>query len=279
MPIYDVETGRIVGRVRRLLVDPDERRVVGLLLAGRLGKEAHCLPFRELHAIGEHAVTVRGTDGIAPLSEQPELAEVLRSRRRLYHAPILSEGGRFLGDVDEFTVNPRSGRIEALILSGGLIRDLFRGQAVLPAHLVLTIGEDAIIVRDQAVSHLEPRPRDAGDRRSARREDAPGPGSAGDDHPDKESPHGLSPGQRLRAALTGWRNRRTGGSDNAAHQENGAGETAVPAPSTAAEPGPAPAPASAPAVPAPTPAAAGPSGSGRATAGEAPAPAVGEPGS
>jgi len=162
MPVYDLETGRVIGRVRRVIVDPDSRAVAGLLIHGRLGQVARCLPFRELHAIGEHAVTVRSAAALAPLPEHPHLQELLRSRRRLYHTPILTEGGRFLGDVDEFTIDPKSGRIEGLLLSGGLVRDLFRGQAVLPAQLVLTIGEDAVIVRDEAETLCRARSRDAG---------------------------------------------------------------------------------------------------------------------
>lgn len=160
MPVYDVSNGRIVGRVHRLIVDPDARKVIGLLLATRLGKEARCLPFRNIHSIGEHAVTVRGMDAITRLSDLPDMEEVLRSQRRIYHSPILSEDGSFVGDVDEFTINAQSGRIDTLLISGGLIHDLFRGQVALPAHLVVTIGEDATIVRDQAVVMLKQRRRE-----------------------------------------------------------------------------------------------------------------------
>ena len=176
MPVYDIARGRVVGRVSRLLVDADARKVVGLLLATRLGREPRCLPFRHVHAIGEHAVTVRGTDAIAPLSRLPDMEEALRSQRRIYNSPILTEGGVFVGDVDEFTINTESGRLETLLVSGGLIQDLFRGQAALPSHLVVAIGEDATIVKDVAVTYLK-------ERRQAQRENnkedsargAPGP--------------------------------------------------------------------------------------------------------
>src|SRR5690554_2461431 len=125
MPVYDIARGRVVGRVSRLLVDADTRKVVGLLLATRLGREPRCLPFRHVHAIGEHAVTVRGTDAIVPLSELPDMEETLRAQRRIYNSPILTEGGAFIGDVDEFTINTESGRLEAMLVSGGLIRDMF----------------------------------------------------------------------------------------------------------------------------------------------------------
>lgn len=155
MPVYDVNKGRIVGRVHKLILDPEGRRIVGLLLATRLGREPRCLPFRNIHSIGEHALTVRGAETIMPLSELPGMEEALRSQRRVHNSPILTESGTFVGDVDEYTVNPHSGRIETLLVSGGLIRDLFQGQVALPAHLVLTIGEDATIVREQAVTFLE----------------------------------------------------------------------------------------------------------------------------
>ncbi|HEY8418614.1 MAG TPA: PRC-barrel domain-containing protein [Limnochordales bacterium] len=248
MPVYDLETGRVVGRIRRLIVDPDERRVVGLLLATRLGKEAQCLPFRELHAVGEHAVTVRGLEAITPLSEQPDMVEVLRSRRRIYHAPVLTEGGRFLGDVDEFTVNPRTGRVEALFVSGGLIRDLFRGQAVLPAHVVLTIGEDAVIVRDQAVAFLKPS---AASDRGLRREPA-NVAISPPDARDAGEPPSLSKGHRFKAALTWWRSRRAAvarkaGREETAFAHNAAGDT----PGASAEAQAAPPPDGAPPPPAP----------------------------
>lgn len=160
MPVYDIVKGRVVGRVHRLIVDADARKVVGLLLATRLGREPRCLPFRHVHAIGEHAVTVRGTEAIAPVSELPDMEEAMRAQRRIYSSPILTEGGLFIGDVDEFTINTQSGRLESLLVSGGLMKDLFRGQAALPSHLIVAIGEDATIVKDIAVSFLEQRQRE-----------------------------------------------------------------------------------------------------------------------
>lgn len=160
MPVYDITNGRVVGRVHRLVIDPDARKVVGLLLATRLGREARCLPFRSIHAIGQHAVTVRGVEAIMRLSELPDIEELARTRRRIYHSPILTEDGSFVGDVDEFTVNGQTGRIETLLVSGGMIHDLFRGQVALPAHFVVTIGEDATIVRDQAIASLKQQQKD-----------------------------------------------------------------------------------------------------------------------
>lgn len=154
MPVYDVSNGRVIGRVRRLVIDPDARKIVGLLLAARIGRQTRCLPFRDIHAIGEHAITVQDPAAIVPLSELPDMEEIARTKRRIHHSPILTEDGYFVGDVDEFTINAQTGRIETLLVSGGMIHDLFKGQASLPAHLVLTVGEDATIVRQQAVAVL-----------------------------------------------------------------------------------------------------------------------------
>src|SRR5690625_3476972 len=162
LPVYDVSNGRVVGRVHRLIVDPDSRKVAGLLLATRLGREARCLPFRNIHAIGRHAVTVRGTDAIARLSELPDMEEMFRSRRRVHDSPVLTEDGTFVGDVDEYAVNTQTGRIETLLLSGGLVRELFRRPTDLSAHYVVTIGEDAVIVREQAVTTLQQTATDGG---------------------------------------------------------------------------------------------------------------------
>lgn len=160
MPVYDIAKGRVVGRIHRLIVDADSRKVVGLLLATRLGREPRCLPFRHVHAIGEHAVTVKGTDAIAPISELPDMEEAYRSQRRIYNSPVLTESGSFIGDIEEYTINPQSGRLESMLVSGGLIKDLFRGPTALPAHLVVAIGEDATIVKDVAVTYLEQRHRE-----------------------------------------------------------------------------------------------------------------------
>lgn len=204
MPVYDISNGRIVGRVHRLVIDPDSRKVVGLLLATRLGKEARCLPYRNIHSVGEHAVTVRGMDAISRLSELPDIEDVVRSQRRIYNSPILTEDGSFVGDVDEFTVNTQSGRIDSLLISGGLIHDLFKGQAALPAHFVVTIGEDATIVRDQAVTALKQRQREqaaAADKQH--RASGGAPRHDGDDTVDERA-DGRRPtiGERLRRTFS-----------------------------------------------------------------------------
>lgn len=199
MPVYDIAKGRVVGRIHRLIVDAEGRKVVGLLLATRLGREPRCLPFRHVHSIGEHAVTVRGTEAIAPLSELPDMEEALRAQRRIYNSPILTEGGAFIGDVDEFTINTQSGRLEALLVSGGLIRDLFRGQAALPSHLIVAIGEDATIVKDMAVSFLAQHRKEQ--EQSTRPQPTPPEASTKADTPKPGSNTEMSWGERLKRVL------------------------------------------------------------------------------
>ena len=61
---------------------------------------------------------------------------------------MLSADGTELGIVEDILFDEETGRVAGWRLSTGLIDDLLQGRPVLNEPLLLTMGEDALIISD-----------------------------------------------------------------------------------------------------------------------------------
>lgn len=215
LQVIDIESGRAVGRVSRLIFDPRARRVSAFIVAsGHWPAEDHVLEWSQARGVGQHAITIRGTQALVRPASLPELQPLLRRPLRLYGTRVLTEDGEFLGSVEELLIDPRTGEVDQVILApDGLMRRL-RGRWAIPADAVLVMGEDAMVVRSATVARPS-RLVQAGARNGQ------GPGSPaegpGPDHDGAGGDGGAArpalalPGRLRVVALRGWQALRRGG--------------------------------------------------------------------
>ncbi|HLH21936.1 MAG TPA: PRC-barrel domain-containing protein [Chloroflexota bacterium] len=180
--VIDLESARKLGSVGELLLDPQGRQIAGLVVSeggSLLGGQHHMIvPAAALHAIGEDAITVRDTGSPAPANEDfgglPRLSKLLGRR-------VVTQGGKLLGSLEDVLIEGANGRISGYLLGashepGEAIEGWFGGGKSQPRYVRadtdIRVGEDLIVVPDNAVIEGEPPDSDA---RAARgREPAPG---------------------------------------------------------------------------------------------------------
>ncbi len=176
-PLVDLDTAERLGEIEQLIVDPDARRVAGIVVkrGGSLlpsGAEL-VLPAAAVHAVGPDAVTIshsRATESpIAELADLPRIGD-LRGRK------VVTHGGTFAGTVDDVLVDEASGQLLGYSLAkpgptSGL-EALFGGRpephGYVRADADLRLGESLMVVPDDAVSEAsaeEPTRADGGTTR------------------------------------------------------------------------------------------------------------------
>lgn len=188
LQVIDIENGRAVGRVSRLIFDPRARRVSAFIVAsGHWPAEDHVLEWNQARGVGQHAITIRGTQALVRPASLPELQPLLRRPLRLYGTRVLTEDGEFLGSVEELLIDPRTGEVTQVILApNGLVQRL-RGRSAIPADSVLVMGEDAMVVR--AATAVQPSRLVQASARNGQKSNRPAgddtarpDGAAGDGH-------------------------------------------------------------------------------------------------
>src|SRR5437773_7044933 len=101
-PVIDIDAAEKMGTVEKLILDPDGRRVAGVVIVRGGGfpgnKEHTTIPASAVHTIGPDALTVKrdeaGSADIARLEALPRGSDVIGRK-------VVTQDGRYLGKVDD----------------------------------------------------------------------------------------------------------------------------------------------------------------------------------
>ncbi len=131
------DDARLVGSVRRLLLDPASVSVNAAQLEGVDG-DATILPWQEVVSVGPDALMVESATVLRPPAE--DLAE--RIERGIFDLEgklVLSDRGDALGHLEDVEFDEQSGRVTQLRVPGH----------ALPLARFIAVGPDAVIVPSQ----------------------------------------------------------------------------------------------------------------------------------
>jgi len=143
-PVISLQ-GEELGTIARVLVDPVEVKVVGFTVnvkgwfKGEKGME-----FASVHSFGDYAVTVQRDSQVVAINSLPAI-EKIAQECNMYNMRIITPDGRLVGTIDDFYFDPGTGMIKRYLLSGGIIKNLYKGRASIPAESIEKIGKDVII--------------------------------------------------------------------------------------------------------------------------------------
>ena len=159
--VVDMDAAEKVGRIEKVIIDPDARRVAGFTVshgASLISSGTRVtLPASSVHAIGPDAVTVHGTvvvNDLAHLDSLPRVSDVVGRK-------VVSRDGRLLGTVEDVLIDDEDGRIVGYALNehtGGKLEELIAGEKhsdhsrYLRADADLKAGKDLIVAPDDAVA-------------------------------------------------------------------------------------------------------------------------------
>lgn len=151
MPVISLADGQALGKVKRLIIDPQKLCIAGLAL-DRKGwfKEQPVIPYSHVKNVGSHAVTVDHAAAVSKLSSLPDLEMLSKNPVGLLGAKVITEEGTVLGVVEDFVFDPQDGKIHYLELKGYI----WQGKTSLPAEVITTCGRDALIARSGAENSL-----------------------------------------------------------------------------------------------------------------------------
>ena len=161
--VVDMDAAEKLGRVDKVILDPDARRVVGFVVTRRpnaFGNEQRTVvPASAIHAIGPDAITVRrnGPDEAALPQGLPSVGDLIGRK-------VVSHTGRFLGVIDDVLISGADCRIVGYTLADGnplgrlesLVRDRRREpKQYLRADANLRAGRDLIVAPEDAIAAWE----------------------------------------------------------------------------------------------------------------------------
>jgi len=156
LSIISIKEGQRIGYVRNLVIDPKTKSVAAFVVDPRgFFKDQRIIPFNRVTSIGKNAITVSTQNQVEKAVNLPAILELLKEKTAVIGMKVLTTGGKTLGRVQEFYVDPECGKITCLDISGGKIEGLFSGKARLRAEDILTMGSDVIVVSEECEEKLD----------------------------------------------------------------------------------------------------------------------------
>lgn len=151
LPVLDIASGKILGLVRQIIFDCEGKRLAGVSFSTWTWGTRKYIHREDIRGIGDHAVTILSIEVTKSLKDQPELMLLARMNIPILGSQVITAGGKFLGTVEDYILEPVDYSLVEILLSGSLFKDLFQGFGRVPAYSIMAIGRDAIVVRDSTL--------------------------------------------------------------------------------------------------------------------------------
>lgn len=150
LPVITLDTGEEVEYVSDVLYDLKSHSVAALLVgSGGWFSEAKVINITDIHTIGTDAVMIPSASVIKTAGDFKEnnLAQVAKDREYLRKTRMVTEQGEEIGKVTDVFFSIPSGTVSYFEVSEGLLEDAMEGRKTVNVADIITIGQDATIVR------------------------------------------------------------------------------------------------------------------------------------
>ena len=148
LPIISLHEGQQIGYVKSLILNAGTKALAAIVVDTKgFFKDQRIIPYSKVISVGEDAITIDKESHVEKTSSLPELLDLVKEKLTIIGSKMVTETGKTLGIADEYYVDPKTGKITQIEISGGKIEGFLSGKAWISAEYITTIGHDVIITQ------------------------------------------------------------------------------------------------------------------------------------
>ncbi|MBU1177957.1 PRC-barrel domain-containing protein [Patescibacteria group bacterium] len=153
LAVVSISSGENLGKIADLVINSDGGQCLALLIQpeGILVAKKIIL-IDDVSDFGDDVVMVQNEKMVVPFRDNEDLKQIVDQGAKIIDNEAITYSGELLGEVKDYEVDEESNKISRLFISTGLIKDLFKGELIITADKIVSIGKDAIIVKDAVVT-------------------------------------------------------------------------------------------------------------------------------
>jgi uncharacterized protein YrrD len=154
LPVICIDNGKKIGIIKDIVFCPRNREVMAFLLENKgyeIGKKGILL--KDIASMGRDAVVVTDTKCISSI-RMLEHSGKLKDKGEIRGLKVYTKTGRDLGIVKDVLFDHKTGLIEGVEVSDGLIQDIVLGRNILPLFGKVEFGEENIVVDREAAEEM-----------------------------------------------------------------------------------------------------------------------------
>ena len=159
-PMVTIQHGKIVARVKDVLIDPIRYEIAALVLPRKLfSRKTMVLPRHQVHVFGSDVILVKSDEVMARDDSLETVSSLVAVRKQLKGQAVVTEQGIRIGIVDDLYID-EGGRVVSYALSRVLVKGPIAESKSIPLSYTRSLGPDVIIVDSSALNLDESGPSD-----------------------------------------------------------------------------------------------------------------------
>lgn len=152
LPVLSLQTGATVAAVRGLILDPATLEVVAFTceVAGQPDPEI-ALMLRDVRELALDCVIVDTEDELTEIDDIVRLKALRGENFTLIRKPVVSDMGRKLGSVEDFTINTETNKVQKLYVKQSIVRSFFGSSLIIDRTQIVDVTPRQIVVREATI--------------------------------------------------------------------------------------------------------------------------------
>jgi len=149
LPVLSLQTGATVATVKGLVLDPATLEVVAFSceVGGHAGPETAIL-LRDVRELALDCVIVDSEDELIEIDDIVRLKALRSEDFALIRKPVVSDMGRKLGNVEDFTINTETNKVQKLYVKQSIVRSFFGASLIIDRTQIVDVTPKQIVVRE-----------------------------------------------------------------------------------------------------------------------------------
>ena len=148
LPIISLQEGQQIGYVKNIILNASTKSLAAIVVDPKgFFKDQRIIPYSRVVSVGDDAITIDKESHVEKTSNLPELFDLVKEKLTIIGTKMVTETGKTLGTADEYYVDPQTGKITQIEISGGKLEGFLSGKALIAAEYIMTIGHDVIVTQ------------------------------------------------------------------------------------------------------------------------------------
>src|SRR3954464_3941049 len=156
LPVVTFSTGGKLATVDDLVIDPERRQVLALLIdEGGLFRSQRAIPFGRIQAIGPDVVIIPDSKAALDIGRDPVLKKLVRDDISVRGLRVVTEDGQKLGEVQDMLIDDKTGEIKGYYIGIGKVVSVTQGLRWIPVENTIRLGYRILYVQSSVAQDLE----------------------------------------------------------------------------------------------------------------------------
>lgn len=142
------QEGLLVGEISRVLIDSQNGSFAGLEVFSEKEKGLRYVPPAEIKGFGRNFVLIKNIDSLSLADDVVVIKKALDEGVKIVNARVYYEDGRYIGKVDDATINLKIAMLEKIYINPKLSIKFLSEYLIISAKMIVKIEPKKITVKD-----------------------------------------------------------------------------------------------------------------------------------